>query len=121
MEFIKGSNWTACREEKSSFYSAAVWGFGVSLYEINETIYNNLKDVKDESARGLITKGRRMYVEVIDSCGPPYTIVFDKEYKKLCPWFDEDSSSPKWPDEMVDAVIEVLDSEKANREKRKHG
>ena len=40
-------------------------------------------------------------------------------YKDLCPWTDAAVSGETWPDEMTDAVVEVLASQKNNREQRR--
>ena len=45
--------------------------------------------------------------------------IFDSDYKKLCPWSDACVSGETWPDEMTDAVVEVLESQKNNREQRR--
>ena len=67
----------------------------------------------------LITEGRKLYMEVIDRCGPPYTIVLDEDYKRLCPWINSEPVGETWPTEMTDAVVEVLECEKDNREQRR--
>ena len=58
-------------------------------------------------------------MSVNDRCGPPYTIVFDSDYESLCPWSDAVVTGRTWPDEMTDAVVEVLESQKNNREQRR--
>ena len=64
-------------------------------------------------------EGRRLYMSVDDRCGPPYTIVFDDDYEKLCPWADIVKSGTVWPDELTDAAVEIFASEKNNREQRR--
>lgn len=119
MQFKKGPSWEACYDEERNLYTAAVWGWGSRLYEITAEIYNSLENGDRDNATDRIAKGRRLYMDVNDRCGPPYTIVFDKNYRELCPWADVSASGQEWPSEMVDAVVEVLDSEKDNREQRK--
>ena len=64
----------------------------------------------------LIADGRKLFMSVNDRCGPPYTIVFDSDYEELCPWSDAVPTGRRWSDEMTDVVVEVLESEKDNRE-----
>lgn len=112
MQFKKGSNWKACYDEKRDLCTAGVWGFGCALYEISKETYAALEDGMDSTAAKRIGKGRKLYQEVNDRCGPPYTIVFDKNYQKLCSWADVTASGPEWPEAMVDAVSEGLPSQK---------
>ena len=58
-------------------------------------------------------------MDVDDRGGPPYTIVFDDDYEKLCPWADAVKSGEVWSDELTDAAVELFDSEKDNREQRR--
>ena len=118
LQFKHGPSWQACFDEERNLYTAVSWGFGSRLYEITKEIYDALEEGASDGA-SLIGKGRKLFMEVNDRCGPPYTIVFDKDYKKLCPWVKVTSSGLKWPTQMVDAVVEALDSEKANREQRR--
>lgn len=111
MQFKKGDGWKACYDEERDLCTAGVWGFGLSLYEISREIYDTLKDGSDNTAARLIGKGRKLYKEVNDRCGPPYTIVFDKNYRTLCPWVGEVSSGPELPGELVDAALEMMLSE----------
>lgn len=48
-----------------------------------------------------------------------HTIVFDEDYEKLCPWIKPEPVGKTWPTEMTDAVVEVLECEKDNREQRR--
>ena len=75
--------------------------------------------VSDEPYEAIMYDGRKMYMSVDDRCGPPYTIVFDDDYEKLCPWAKVMKSGRVWPDELTDAVVEVLESEKDNRAQRR--
>ena len=119
MKFKEGESWKAAYDEERNLYTAGIWGFGSSLYEINEEIFNKLVEGTGTEGQMLISEGRKLYLDVSDRCGPPYTIVFDDDYQKLCPWAEVTASETKWPDEMVDAVVEVLESEKDNREQRR--
>ena len=58
-------------------------------------------------------------MDVDDRCGPPYTVVLDDDYEKLCPWANVVSSGRVWPDELTDAAVEIFESEKNNREQRR--
>ena len=64
-------------------------------------------------------EGRHLYKSVDDRCGPPYTIVFDDDYEKLCPWADVVKSGTVMPDELTDAAVKIFASEKNNREQRR--
>lgn len=119
MQFKEGYSWKACYDEERDLYTACVYGFGSHLYEINREIFDALKDGMDNTASALIGRGRKLYMDVNDRCGPPYTIVFDEDYRKLCPWAEVSASGHEWPDEMVDAVVEVMPSEENNREQRR--
>ena len=121
MQFKEGSGWKACYNEEKNIYTASFSADGLKLYEINKEIFDALKDRIDDNkhAQMLITEGRKLYMEVIDRCGPPYTIVLDEDYKRLCPWINSEPVGETWPTEMTDAVVEVLECEKDNREQRR--
>ena len=46
-------------------------------------------------------------MSVDDRCGSPYTIVFDDDYEKLCPWADILKSDMVRPDELTDAACRL--------------
>ncbi|MBP5417936.1 MAG: hypothetical protein J6Y58_10500 [Clostridiales bacterium] len=121
MQFKEGSGWRACFDEKTGIYTAERKGCGYhDLYEITEEIFKGLVDgMSDEDTYKLITEGRHLYMDVNDRCGPPYTVVFDDDYEKLCPWAHVKSSGRVWPDELTDAAVEIFESEKNNREQRR--
>ena len=75
--------------------------------------------MSDWDSYHLIKDGRDLYMAVDDRCGPPYTIVFDHDYEKLCPWADVIQSGKTWPDELTDAAVELFECEKNNREQRR--
>ena len=116
----EGSSWKCCFDPETGLYTAQVGG-GVNckLFEITKEIYDRVDDPDLEWPSRLIHEGRMLFMSVNDRCGPPYTIVFDSDYKKLCPWSDACVSGETWPDEMTDAVVEVLESQKNNREQRR--
>lgn len=119
MYFKKGDSWTACYDEERNIYTALISGFGSYLYEINKEIFDKLNDGMGSDARSMICNGRKLYMDVNDRCGPPYTVVLDEDYKKLAPWAQVSASGEEWPTEMVDAVVEVMPSQENNREQRR--
>ena len=119
MEFKSGIGWKACYDKERNLYTAQI--DCSDLYEIDAEIYGKLtENIGDSNARSLICNGgRHLYMDVNDRCGPPYTIVFDDEYKNLCPWADVVSSGKVWPDELTDAAVGIFASEENNREQRR--
>ncbi len=98
MQFKQGDGWKACYDEETGKYTAERKGPGY---------YHLLKD------------GRDLYMDVNDRCGPPYTIIFDHDYEKLCPWAKVRQSGKIWSDELTDAAVELFESQKNNREQRR--
>ena len=121
MTFKKGSGWKACHDEENGRYTAEYGGFqAYHLYEMTAEQFGRLENGMTESeASGIINDGRHLYMSVNDRCGPPYTVVFDDDYKKLCPWADIISSGETVPDALTDAVVELFSSESANRPQRR--
>ncbi|MBO4928399.1 MAG: hypothetical protein J5379_09150 [Clostridiales bacterium] len=120
MEFKEGMGWKCCFDSETGIYTAQIGsGPNCSLYEITKEIYDHVDDPDVEWPTSLICKGRHLFMSVDDRCGPPYTVVFDSDYKKLCPWTTAIVSGKTWDDDMTDAVVEVLECEKANREQRR--
>lgn len=121
MLFKKGSGWKACFDSQSGRYFAEYGGIQeYNLYEITKEIFDRLdKKMRESEAGSIIHEGRRMYMSVNDRGGPPYTIVFDDDYEKLCPWADVVKSGEVWSDELTDAAVEIFDSEKDNLEQRR--
>ncbi|MCR4647445.1 MAG: hypothetical protein K5776_00035 [Lachnospiraceae bacterium] len=121
MEFKEGCGWKACYDEERNLFTAQRSGMGFyKLYEITKEIYDQLPDgANDCDVYELISEGRDLYMDVNDRCGPPYTIVFDDDYEKLCPWANVISSGKVWSDELIDAAVEIFESEKNNREQRR--
>ena len=121
MEFKQGLGWKACYDEQRGLYTAKRSGCGqLDLYEITKEIYDALKDdMSDMDSYQLIHKGRHLYMDVDDRCGPPYTVILDHDYEMLCPWANVAKSKRVWSDELTDAAVEIFESEKNNREKRR--
>ena len=120
MQEKHGYPWSAYYDEERNLYTASIDGNSLILYEINKEIFDKLDEKMESEAQRLIGEGRKLYMRINDQCGPPYTVVLDEDYPKLCPWAkgyttEEDA----WPTEMVDAVVEVLDSQENNREQRR--
>ncbi len=120
MEFKEGPGWKCCYDPQRGLYTAQTGGgVNCTLYEITKEIYDHIDDPDVKWPARLLGDGRKLFMSVNDRCGPPYTIVFDSDYKELCPWSDAAFSGRTWSDEMTDAVVEVLESEMANREQRR--
>ncbi len=121
MQFKEGSGWKACYDEETGIYTAERGGCGYyHLFEITKEIFDALADgMSDEETYELIHEGRHLYMDVNDRCGPPYTIVFDDDDKKLCPWANIVGGEHVWPKGLTDAAIELFESEKPNREYRR--
>ena len=121
MQFKKGDGWTACYDEATGVCTAERRGAGYyDLYEITEEQFGMLKDgMSGEDSLELFHEGRHLYMDVNDRCGPPYTVVFDDDYEKLCPWASIVSSGRVWPDALTDAAVELFASEEKNREQRR--
>ena len=121
MQFKEGEGWKACYDEETGRYTAERGGVGAyHLYEINEEIFSLLEDgMSDRDTYKIIGEGRHLYMDVNDRCGPPYTVIFDDDYEKLCPWAHIICSGKIWPDTLTDAAVEIFESEKNNREQRR--
>ncbi len=120
MEFKKGNGWRCCFDPDTGLYTAEIGGGpNHDLYEITKEIYDHVDDPDVEWPTRLISEGRHLYMSVDDRCGPPYTVILDSDYKKLCPWAETMITGKVWPDELVDAAVEVFASEADNREQRR--
>ncbi len=121
MQFKNGSGWKACYDEENGRYFGEYGGTqSYYLFELTKETYDQLDEKTSEAdASDIMYGNRKMYMSVDDRCGPPYTIVFDDDYEKLCPWAKVIKSGRVWSEEMTDAVVEVLESEKDNREQRR--
>ena len=122
MQFKSGCGWKACFDNKTGLYTAETSGPGAyDLYEITAEIFDKLgKEGMDsyDNCR-LISDGRHLYMDVNDRCGPPYTVVFDQDYRALCPWAHIVGGDHVWSDELTDAAVEIFASEANNREQRR--
>ncbi len=120
MEFKEGSGWTCCFDPETGRYTAQIGGGpNCDLYEITKEIYDRVDDPDIEWPTRLICDGRHLFMSVDDRCGPPYSVVFDSDYEKLCPWSNAVVSGRTWDDDFTDAVVEVMASEANNREQRR--
>ena len=120
MEFKEGLGWRCCYDPETGLYTAEVGGGpNHDLYEITKEIYDHVDDPDVEWPTSLISSGRHLYMAVDDRCGPPYTVILDSDYQKICPWAKTSVSGEVWPDELTDAAVEVFASEKNNREQRR--
>ena len=117
MLFKKGSGWKACFDSESEKYFGEYGGIqDYHLFEITKEIFEKLdKKMRESEAESIMREGRHLYMSVNDRCGPPYTIVFDDDYEKRCPWADAVKSGKIWPDELTDAAVELFESEKESR------
>lgn len=123
MTLIQGSGWKAHFDEERNLYTARTSVPGaIKLFEINEEVFKSLQsdEMSDDDKYCLIhDKGRKLYMDIDDRCGPPYTIVLDDDYKTLCPWAELPESNTVWPEALTDAVVELFASEANNREQRR--
>ena len=123
MQLIEGSGWKAHFDDKRNLYTARTSVPGaIKLFEITKEVFDVLsKDgTSDDDKYCLIhDKGRTLYMDIDDRCGPPYTIILDDDYKTLCPWAKLPESQHVWPAELTDAAVEIFESQKNNREQRR--
>ena len=123
MRFIEGSGWKACFDEKRDLYTARTSVPGaIKLFEIDSEVFEELQsgEMSDDDKYCLIhDKGRKLYMDIDDRCGPPYTVVLDDDYRTLCPWAKLPRSENVWPEELTDAAVELFASQENNREQRR--
>ena len=122
MKMKEGIGWKACYNEQKGVYGAEVMFQGSwNLYEISGSVFSSLsKNMGSSEAERLIMTGRCLYKHVNDRCGPPYTIVLDDDYADYCPWMADSTPVGKtWNKELTDAAVDLLESEKDNREQRR--
>ena len=119
--FKEGNGWKVCFDPKRDLYTAKTGGGpNVDLYEINKEVFDHVDDPDIEYPTSYIHKnGRHLFMAVDDRCGPPYTVILDSDYEKLCPWASVSIYGKKWDEDMTDAVVEIFESEKDNREQRR--
>ncbi len=121
MQIKEGSGWKAGYNEKKNVYGAELIFQGSwDLYEISGAVFNSLsKGMNGSAAEELIRTGRHLYMHVNDRCGPPYTVVLDDDYALYCPWMGGSGSGKQWDEDLTDAAVELLESEKDNRAQRR--
>ncbi len=123
MRFIEGSGWKACFDEERNLYTARTSVPGaIKLFEIDSEVFESLEsgEMSDDDKYCLIhDKGRNLYMDIDDRCGPPYTVVLDDDYRTLCPWAELPGSENVWPEELTDAAVELFASQANNREQRR--
>ena len=120
MEFKEGIGWRCCYDPETGRYTAETGGGpNHNLYEITKEIYDHVDDPDVKWPTSLISEGRHLYMTVNDRCGPPYTVILDSDYKKICPWAETITTGAVWGDDLTDAAVEVFASEANNREQRR--
>ena len=121
MQFKTGLGWKACYDEEAGRYFGEYGGNqAYHLYELTEELFDRLEpEMTEGDAGGVMYDGRHLYMAVDDRCGPPYTIVFDDDYKELCSWAHIVGGEHVWPKALTDAAVALFASEKPNREYRK--
>ena len=120
MQCKKGSGWKAWNDDENGRYFGEYGMRSYHLFELTKEQYDMLNSETSESdAIRIMYEGRHLYMSVDDRCGPPYTVVFDDDYEKLCPWANVVSSGRVWPDELTDAAVELFASEENNRAQRR--
>lgn len=124
MKKKEGLGWEAFYDEERQLYTAATWGMGsFDIYEIDAAIFSQVGDgtIGASESERLIRSGRHLYMDVNDRCGPPYSVVLDDDVLSLCPWAEKkiNGGGPSWSEALTDAAVEMLDSEKKNRDKRR--
>ena len=122
-QMIEGSGWKAHFDDERKLYTARTSVPGaIKLFEITKEVYDALSkdDLSDDDKYCLIhDKGRKLYMDIDDRCGPPYTVILDDDYKNLCPWASLPEPQTVWPKELTDAAVEIFASEENNRDQRR--
>ena len=123
MQLIEGLGWKAHFDDIRNLYTARTSVPGaIKLFEITKEVFDALSEdgMSDDEKYCLIhDKGRKLYMDIDDRCGPPYTVVLDDDYETLCPWAKLPKSTKVWPAELTDAAVEIFESQKNNREQRR--
>lgn len=120
MIFKDGAGWRCCYDPETGRYTAKTGGGpNVSLYEITKEIFDHVDDPDVEWPTRLICQGRQLFMAVDDRCGPPYTVILDEDYQKICPWANPNIYGRVWDPELTDAAVEIFASEANNREQRR--
>ena len=121
MQIKEGLGWKAWNDEENGrCFGEYGGGMSYHLYELTKDQFGQLDASMTEGDASLIMyEGRHLYMSVNDRCGPPYTVVFDDDYKTLCPWANVVSAGKVWPDALTDAAVELFASEENNRAGRR--
>lgn len=121
MQFKEGTGWKAWNDEGNKrCFGEYGGGMSYNLFELTEEQFKLLDaSMTEGEASQIMYEGRHLYMSVNDRCGPPYTVVFDDDYKTLCPWANVAGSGKVWPDALTDAAVELFESEKNNRAQRR--
>ena len=120
MIFKKGIGWRCCYDPETGLYTAEIGGGpNHDLYEITKEIFDRVDDPDVDWPTRLIHEGRHLYMAVDDRCGPPYTVILDSDYEKLCPWVKTRVYGRVWDEDMTDAAVEVFACEANNRPQRR--
>ena len=120
MIFKTGIGWRCCYDPETGLYTAEVGGGpNHDLYEITKEIFDRVDDPDVEWPTRLIHEGRHLYMAVDDRCGPPYTVILDPDYEKLCPWVKTRVYGKVWDEDMTDAAVEFFECEAKNRPQRR--
>ena len=87
MQFKIGSGWKACFDEDSGRCFGEFGGIqAYHIFELTKELFDRLDEKMSEGDAGsIIYEGKHLVMSVNDRCGPPYTVVFDDDYEKLCP------------------------------------
>lgn len=120
MIFKTGNGWRCCYDPETGLYTAETGGGpNQDLYEITKEIFDRVDDPDVEWPTRLIHEGRHLYMAVDDRCGPPYTVILDTDYQKLCPWAKTRIYGRVWDEDTTDAAVEVFACEAKNRPQRR--
>ena len=120
MEFKSGMGWKCCYDPETGLYTAETGGGpNHNLYEITKEIYDGVDASDNIGSESLIRSGRHLYMAVDDRCGPPYTVILDSDYKKICPWAETVVSGEILDEDLTDEAVELFASEANNREQRR--
>jgi len=121
MTFKTGSSWKACFDDTNGRYFCEYGGtMAYDLYEITKEQFDRITEGMTEyEIYKIVDGGRHLFMSADDRCGPPYSIAFDDDYEKLCPWAKVMKAGRTWSEELTDAAVEIFASEENNREQRR--
>ncbi|WP_274968813.1 hypothetical protein [Succinimonas amylolytica] len=121
MEFKTGKGWRCCYDPETGLCTAEIGGgSNHDLFEIPKEIYDLVNTPGAGSPEDLIRRrGRHLYMTVNDRCGPPYTVILDADYRKLCPWAKTVPTGAVLDEDLTDEAVELFASEANNRAQRR--